>query len=342
MSRPLEIEGLTVAYDDHEVLRDLDLAVEAGSFVVVLGSSGCGKTSLLRALAGFAPIRRGRVTIGGRLVADGPREIVPPEARGLGMVFQDYALFPHLSVGRNLAFGLSGRDTSARVREMLELVRLESLEERRPAELSGGQQQRVALARALAPRPALLLLDEPFANLDARLRGRVAEERRDGLARTGTAGLMVTHDREEALALADRVLVLGSADEGRASCLQEGRPEEVYRRPRALEVAALTGKFSRVRGEGRGATADTAFGAWPLAEAREGAVDVVVRPEELALEATDASSRKVAATRFRGRVWMIELRAGDESLVLEHECDLPPGTPVTLRARRPVWALPAT
>ncbi|MBC8075555.1 MAG: ABC transporter ATP-binding protein, partial [Chloroflexales bacterium] len=228
--------GVHKQYGAVRAVVDVDLTLASGQLLALLGPSGCGKTTLLRLLAGFEPPDTGTISIGGRQVA-GPNGLVPPEQRRVGMVFQDYALFPHLSLKENIAYGLprsNGRD--ARVAELLALVGLESLGTRSPHQLSGGQQQRAALARALAPGPAVMLLDEPFSNLDASLRRTVRSEVRRILQAAGATVLFVTHDQEEALSLADQVAVML---EGRI--LQVGRPATIYERPTTREVAAFVG-----------------------------------------------------------------------------------------------------
>lgn len=209
------VERLSFTYPSARtpVIRALSFIMERGEIAGVLGASGSGKSTLLRIVAGLEAADEGRVAIGGRTVLEG-RTFVTPEQRGVGMVFQDYALFPHLTVGKNIAFGLHRlprTERAERVREMLELVHLTGFEGRYPHELSGGQQQRVALARALAPRPALLLMDEPFSNLDAELRASIRDELRDILKRAETTCLLVTHDRQDVEAICDRVIHIESA-----------------------------------------------------------------------------------------------------------------------------------
>ena len=236
----LVIDDLAVAYaDGGRVLEHLALELVQGEIGCLVGSSGCGKTTLLRAVAGFLPVARGTIEIDG-VVVSGPHFTAPPEKRGVGLVFQDYALFPHLRVTDNVAFGLRGWAAGARrarVQEMLELVNLAAEAQRYPHELSGGQQQRVALARALAPRPALLLMDEPFSSLDVELRQRLGQEVRRILKASGTTAILVTHDQQEAFAIADRV---GVIHEGRLE--QWDRPYELYHRPATRYVADFIGQ----------------------------------------------------------------------------------------------------
>jgi iron(III) transport system ATP-binding protein len=232
----LSARGLTKSFGPTEVLRGLDLEVPAGSLTAVLGPSGCGKTTLLRLLAGFDRPDAGTVRLDERELA-GPGGFVPAERRRIGLVPQEGALFPHLSVAANIGFGLPRRQRAARVAELLELLDLGGLGKRHPHQLSGGQQQRVALARALAPTPAVILLDEPFDALDAGLRAQVRAEVRDALRETGTTGLIVTHDQEEALSLADLVAVMRDG-----AIAQLAPPRVLYREPVDAEVAQFVGE----------------------------------------------------------------------------------------------------
>ncbi|GIV97167.1 MAG: hypothetical protein KatS3mg057_1824 [Herpetosiphonaceae bacterium] len=219
-------EGISKRYGTVQAVREVTLALERGQFLALLGPSGCGKTTTLRLLAGFEIPDSGEIAIGGQKVS-APGLFIPPERRRIGMVFQDYALFPHMNVERNIAYGLSrGPEQAARIQEVLELVGLVGLEKRMPHELSGGQQQRVALARALAARPEVVLLDEPFSNLDTGLRVRVRAEVREILARAGATAVFVTHDQEEALSLADQVAVMLNGQ-----LVQCASPEEVLSPP---------------------------------------------------------------------------------------------------------------
>jgi iron(III) transport system ATP-binding protein len=237
-SRPwLTVDSVSVGYGRRAVVERLSIALAAGSIGCLLGPSGCGKTTVLRAIAGFEPVRDGQIRLGGDVVSSVQQQR-PPEARRIGMVLQDHALFPHLSVEANVAFGLRGRaDASQRTLRMLETVGLAHAARRFPHELSGGQQQRVALARALAPEPALLLLDEPFANLDIELRERLGGELRQLLKTAGTTALMVTHDQHEAFAIADEI---GIMSEGRIQ--QWDSAYNLYHRPANRFVADFVGQ----------------------------------------------------------------------------------------------------
>ncbi|MFN3202805.1 MAG: ABC transporter ATP-binding protein [Bradymonadia bacterium] len=305
-----------------QVLTGVSLTLAPGSMMGVLGVSGSGKSTLLRAAAGFVQPTVGAIDVGGQCVCDGGKTLLPPERRGVGMVFQDYALFPHMTVFDNVAFGLAkGPDRTPRVEEMLEQVGLSDLRDRRPAALSGGQQQRVALARALAPRPKLLLLDEPFANLDAALRMRLGAEIKDLLGATGVGALLVTHDREEALGLADQVAVLGPLGEGQPSTLlQLDTPEQVYRHPRTATVANLTGEAAFLEGEGRGDSAQTPLGPVQLLDAAQSAITVVVRPEQLQLSLSESAGVPVAIRRrrFEGARYHLTVNTPAGPLTMEY------------------------
>ena len=201
----LSLTDLSCGYADQPIVQQLNLHLNSGDIGCLLGPSGCGKTTTLRAIAGFEPILKGSITLAGEVISR-PKFTLAPEKRRIGMVFQDYALFPHLSVEKNIAFGIRKHPDAERItQELLELVKLGGLGKRYPHELSGGQQQRVALARALAPEPRLLLLDEPFSNLDGELRRRLSQEVRDILKHRGTSAILVTHDQEEAFAMSDSI-----------------------------------------------------------------------------------------------------------------------------------------
>jgi iron(III) transport system ATP-binding protein len=232
----LQVEGLRQAYGTQTVVEELSFDLHRGAIGCLLGQSGCGKTTVLRCIAGFEPVQAGRILIGGEEVSV-PGRTMPPESRRVGMVFQDYALFPHLTVARNVAFGLPAQGRDARVAELTALVGLGGLHDKYPHELSGGQQQRVALARALAPGPELLLLDEPFSNLDTELRERLSLELRDIIKATGTTAVLVTHDQHEAFSIADEIGVLHG---GRIQ--QWDTPYNLYHRPANRFVADFVGQ----------------------------------------------------------------------------------------------------
>ncbi|HMJ03431.1 MAG TPA: ABC transporter ATP-binding protein [Conexibacter sp.] len=302
------------AFGAVEAVAGVELTVPAGSLTAVLGPSGCGKTTLLRLVAGFERPDAGLVAIAGRTVAEAGRgggTYLAPERRRVGMVFQDYALVPHLDVAGNIGYALGRRPDAARVAELLELVGLDGLGTRRPHELSGGQQQRVALARALAARPEVVLLDEPFSNLDAVLRQQVRGELRRILADSGVSGLLVTHDQEEALSLADRVAIM------RAGVVEQvGSPEEVYLDPVSRWVAGFLGAVDVLPGIADGAgRVETALGAVPCGGEHRGDVEVLIRPEALGL----GSRAEAGAHALPARVVEREYYGHDQLLVVELE-----------------------
>lgn len=341
---PLTLEGVRLGYGATTVLEGVDLEVAAGECVALLGASGSGKTSLLRAVAGFLHPQAGRITLGGRVVYGGER-VVPPEERGVGMVFQDYALFAHMTVAQNVAFGVAAHERDERVRHLLELVGLGGLSERRPGELSGGQQQRCALARALAPRPRLLLFDEPFANLDAALRGRLARELRRILHSEQAAALVVTHDCSDAFSLSDRVAVLGSEAPERAPgptrLLQCASGPEVYRRPRNRAAALLGGPFSLIAGDVRERTLRAPTGEFPVEGLDAGAALAIARPEDLRALPDPAGPFELCEQTYLGRTHVLRLRAGDLELSVESSEPLAEGERYRVEALRPLWAIAA-
>ena len=309
----LRVRELEKRYGAVEVLRGLDLDVQRGEFLALLGPSGCGKTTALRLIAGFERPDAGTIEIGRDVVCTagaGGNRWVPPEGRRVGMVFQDYALFPHLNVAKNVAFGLPrhGTDRDARVDSALATVGLAGLGGRTPDQLSGGQQQRVALARALAPGPEVILLDEPFSNLDADLRAAVREEVRQILREAGATAVLVTHDQEEALSIADRVAIMLG---GRI--VQVSPPEELYHRPATRAIADFIGDVQFLPGTAAGRRATTVLGEIPLHTALEGPVAVMLRPEMLRLTpAGEAEPDAVVATivsrAFFGHDQLLTLR----------------------------------
>ncbi len=289
----LALDGVSHDYGDVRAVERIDLRVGAGELVCLLGPSGCGKTTVLRIAAGLEELQEGRVAIAGREVAR-PGVSLPPEARGVGLVFQDYALFPHLTVAENVAFGLADQPPPARraaAQAMLERVGMAGHARRYPHVLSGGEQQRVALARALAPRPRLLLLDEPFSGLDIRLRDEVRGETLKVLDDAGISTLIVTHDPEEAMYMADRIAVMGA---GRI--VQEGSPAEVYRAPVNAFVATFLSDVNRMHGTVEGGAVASPFGALAADGIADGVrVDVLARPEALSL-ADGGGAATAAAT----------------------------------------------
>ena len=307
----LSISKLHAAHGRTTVLRDLGLTVPNGALACVLGPSGCGKSTLLRIIAGFHQPTSGTVTVGGRTLND-ERTQIPAERRRIGYVPQDGALFPHLTFAANIGFGLPRAARQERVAEMLDLVGLNGLADRHPHQLSGGQQQRIALARALAPRPELLLLDEPFAALDAALRTELRTEVASTLRRAGATAILVTHDVDEALAFADLIAVMR---EGRI--VQADAPHALYHRPADTGVARTLGEANLLPAKLAADHAITAFGELPLTDGASHASDdavVLVRPHQLRL--TTASGphtieARVINSGFRGHDYRLELAPAD-------------------------------
>ncbi len=329
----LRCRGLGKRYGRVPALTDLSLDVAPGEILALLGPSGCGKTTTLRLIAGLERPDSGWVEIEGRQVAS-PERFLPPEDRRVGMVFQHYALFPHLSVAENVAFGLPRRDSAEarerRVAEMLALVGLGALGGRMPHELSGGQQQRVALARALAPEPALLLLDEPFSNLDARMRTTVREEVREILKRSGSTAIFVTHDQAEALFIGDRIALLNGGH-----LEQVDTPERIYHRPRTRFVAEFMGHTGFLPARLRGGELETEIGIVPqsLALPEGSEVELLLRPDDLALRPDPAGEARVHRRIFQGMHHLYRVRLASGRLIdclAPHTFRLESGDPVRL------------
>jgi iron(III) transport system ATP-binding protein len=290
----LRSSGVAKAFGPQRVLRGVELAIPAGSFTAILGSSGSGKTTLLRIVAGFERPDEGVVRLGEDVVDDAGHRFVPSERRRIGYVPQEGALFPHLSVGRNVAFGLPrGPDRRRRVDELLELVGLSGYHRRYPHQLSGGQQQRVALARALAVGPEFVLLDEPFASLDAAMRSSVRADVHAVLRQAGTTSILVTHDQDEALSMADQVAVLRNG-----VIAQLDTPTALYGRPGDVELAQFLGESNLLEGEVHGGMASTALGRLSVAAGtgslEGGLARILVRPEQIRLD--ESPNGGVAAT----------------------------------------------
>ena len=307
----LNLEHICHAYDEVLAVDDLTLAVAEGKLVCLLGPSGCGKTTALRVAAGLERLQRGEVRMSGKVVANG-RVDVPPEDRNVGLVFQDYSLFPHLTVFDNVAFGLRSLGSEARrarVTEVLAQVGMERRAKDYPHTLSGGQQQRVALARALAPKPRVMLLDEPFSGLDSSLRHQIRDDTLHVLKESGTATLMVTHDPEEAMFMADTVALMRDG-----ALVQSGTPAELYFSPRDAFVASFFGEVNRLKGRVEAGHVPTPLGQICAPGLDEGAeVEVLIRPEALRLDPQsgrsepDPGSARVLAARVLGRSSLIHL-----------------------------------
>lgn len=330
-------------FGDVQVVRDLSLSVTSGQILALLGSSGCGKTTTLRMVAGLEQIDGGCIEVDGDLVA-GAGKHDPPERRRIGMVFQDYALFPHLSVARNVGFGLDrGGDARRRVDEALELVGLSGFGDRMPQDLSGGQQQRVALARALAPKPRILLMDEPFSNLDPELRISVRGEVRDILREAGATAVLVTHDQEEALSIADQVALMI-----RGGIVQVDDPESLYRRPATREVAGFIGESYFLAGAASGHVAETEIGRLELIDPRVGVVDVLLRPECVILTIAtedDPDAGLVVRREYFGRYQSLTVRLRSGATIKATngpEAGFQVGASVRVSTRTPSVAFGAT
>jgi len=339
-SRAVSVVGLAKSFDGGIAVDAVDLEIAAGEIVALLGPSGCGKTTTLRMLAGLENPDEGTICVGGELL-NGPATFVPPERRRIGMVFQDYALFPHLDVAANVGYALGRRPDRGRVDQVLELVGLSSHRERSVHQLSGGEQQRVALARALAPDPELVLLDEPFSNLDAALRERLRREVRAILSTAGMTAVFVTHDQEEALSIADRVAVMRA---GRIE--QVGTPEQVYLQPASHWAAAFLGEIDVLPGLARGGAVSCELGSVPTAGATAGEVDVLIRPESVAIGISgpaDALKAKVEARTFYGHDQILHLRLPSGRVVRSRRLSFPachPGDRVTVWIDGPANVLP--
>ncbi|RJL05238.1 ABC transporter ATP-binding protein [Paracoccus aestuarii] len=344
----LDVQGLTRRFDGHAVVRDVSFQVQAGQVACLLGPSGCGKSTTLRIVAGVDIQDSGRILVDGRLICDG-RTRVPPERRGIGLMFQDFALFPHLPVRENVAFGLAGgwKANRDRVAELLDRVRMTRHIDSYPHELSGGEQQRIALARALAPRPGVLLMDEPFSGLDERLRDGIRDETLALLKEEGTAVLLVTHEPHEAMRMADQILLMR---DGRI--VQQGAPYNLYNAPVDRQAAGFFSDINVLTGRVQGALTDTPFGQFLTPGLPDGAeVDIVIRPQHLKIdfdragqgpaptpENGTAALARVRRARYLGRESLVEFATDEGAITLNATVPgvfLPPeGTPMWLMLRR--------
>jgi iron(III) transport system ATP-binding protein len=322
----LEVQHLTRVFGGRPVVDDLSLTVAAGQVTCLLGPSGCGKSTTLRMIAGVEQPDQGSVRIDGAVASDEIR-FLPPEARSVGLMFQDFALFPHLSVAGNIAFGLRGsrEEKAARVAELLEKVNLPGFAGKHPHQLSGGEQQRVALARALAPRPRIMLMDEPFSGLDNRLRDGIRDTTLDVLKEEGTAVLLVTHEPDEAMRMADQIALMRG---GRI--VQRGAPYNVYNAPVDKAAAAFFSDINVIRAVSRGALTETPFGAFLTPGHADGAeVEIVIRPQHLKIDFDrggrgpnptpqdgTAARGRVIRSRFMGRESLVDFRMEFDGLKL--------------------------
>jgi len=321
----ITVRGATRRFGDRLAVDGVDLELHSGRITALLGPSGCGKSTLLRMIAGLEPMDGGTIHASDGLLADSVRS-TPPESRGVGLVFQDYALFPHLNVADNIAFGLTDQPRSERRRialEWLDTVRLADRADAWPHMLSGGEQQRVALVRALARRPHTVLLDEPFSGLDRHLKSEVRQTLLETLRKAGAAVLMVTHDAEEALLMADRLALM---DKGRI--LQTGTPDTAYLEPVSPAAARLLGDAELIAAEVRAGIATTAFGSTPAPGAPDGAAWLMIRPGDASVS-TEGANATVTAVAFGGPFVEVTVQAADQTLRLRTTGPAPsPGQPI--------------
>jgi iron(III) transport system ATP-binding protein len=323
--KALQVDHVTKRFGHVVALDDVSLALGPTEVLALVGPSGCGKSTLLRAIAGLEPIDGGTITLGGKVVDDG-RTTAPPERRRIGLVFQEHALFPHLTVAGNVGFGIRDGNAATRATEMIDLVGLAGYGERYPHELSGGERQRVALARALAPSPALMLLDEPFASLDTNLRSRVRDDVVAILRATGTPAVFVTHDQRDALAVGDRVAVLR---DGRL--VQVGTPVDVFHRPVDRFVASFMGEASYLSVDD---AAEIGISTAGLSDEVNGGAALMLRPDDVVVvPASSADERPgmVEHAEFRGTMWCYTVRLPGGAAVKALRNHLEPidiGTPV--------------
>ncbi len=310
-----------------------------GEFMALLGPSGCGKTTMLRMIAGLEKPDKGKIFLDGHLVAS--EEIfVPANRRRVGMVFQDYALFPHMTVEKNIAYGLvRGSSQKVIVDQMLELVGLSGMKNRYPRELSGGQQQRVALARALAPQPSILLLDEPFSNLDTALRVQVREEVKRIIKEAGVSTILVTHDQDEAMSMADTIGVML-----RGTIEQIGSPRILYEKPKSLAIANFLGETNHIPGEAQGNKVLTALGELPLQTPMQGSVEVLLRPSDLVFSSNGhGTPAMVSHTTYYGHRQTIWVKIADATLLKmtgDAHTDYKTGDTIQIGVKHPVVAFP--
>jgi iron(III) transport system ATP-binding protein len=338
----VECHQVSKLFDGILAVQDLSLRVPDGSLFALVGPSGCGKTTLLRLIAGFETPDNGTVQIQGELMSDASR-IQPPEHRKVGMVFQDYALFPHLTVKQNIEFGLpKGLQKNKRSSELLELVRLTQISAKYPHEISGGEQQRVALARSIARRPAIVLLDEPFSNLDAALKTLVRSEIKQVLREENMSAIFVTHDQDEALSFADQVGVMS-----KGHILQTGIPDEIYTNPASLEVGTLVGESNILNGEAKGLKVTTELGVLQGNISAAGRVHALIRPESIKLNLVDESGSNNALSiidlEYYGHAKVFRVQLGSGTIIRVRQTagtTLRVGDAVTASVQEPIAIFP--
>ncbi|MGF7186902.1 iron(III) transport system ATP-binding protein [Desulfitispora alkaliphila] len=320
----IELKSVTKTYmgADRPAINDVCLAVERGNIITLLGPSGCGKTTTLRLIAGFERAEAGKIALAGKVVSNGSTW-VPPERRGVGMVFQDYALFPHLTVFDNVGFNYKEKDRKSRIMEVLELVNLIGYEKRYPHELSGGQQQRVALARALAKRPVVVLLDEPFSNLDAGLRTQMRVEVKRIIKEAGATAILVSHDQKDALAISDRIIVMKDG-----VIQQNGTPREIYQFPENKFVASFVGQTNLIEGTigSDGKSIDTGFGNIPCFHTHNmqpgEKACISIRPDSLEMDQSGPIKGRIIESTYTGEAIdatvEVKLKKGKKQNLLIH------------------------
>ncbi len=344
----LEIKNLVRSYEGRAVVDDVSLQVFAGQVTCLLGPSGCGKSTTLRMIAGVDTQTSGQIYVDGALICDTVHR-VPPEKRSIGLMFQDFALFPHLSIGQNVAFGLSGPKEASRARaaQLLERVDMGRFIDDYPHQLSGGEQQRVALVRALAPKPKIMLMDEPFSGLDNRLRDDIRDQTLEVLKEEGTAVLLVTHEPDEAMRMADEIALMRAG-----KIVQHGAPYNIYNAPSDRQVAAFFSDINVITGRVEGALTQTAFGQFLAPGVADGhEIEIVIRPQHLRIDfdrdgrgpnptpAEGVPARAlVERARFMGRESLVEFRMDFDGSLMKATVPsvfLPkPGTPLWLMIRR--------
>jgi len=343
MSTILEANNLYKMYEPSEgpVVTGVNLALEEGDILALLGPSGCGKTTTLRCLAGFEHPEQGTVVLAGETLSD-LNTWVRAEKRDIGFVFQDYALFPHLTVEQNIAFGLkkhSRKERKERVARAISTADLDGLEKRSPHELSGGQQQRVALARSIAPNPKIILMDEPFSNLDAALRSKARAEIRSILKRTGMSAILVTHDQEEALTVADQIAVM---NEGNIE--QTGPPVDIYRNPETSFVASFLGATNILSANAQGMCAHTSFACLDINTDSQGDVLLSVRPEQLSMVPPEEGqpTGRIIRREFKGhdQLYRVQMEQEEISVLTDHRADFQEGQRVCIHTSEPAVVLP--